>query len=74
MTTHEKSQPIPPCMLSAFPLRLGIRMTDTKSTDYKAGLVAGFIAQQHAAKAQQGRPLLVSMQGPQGAGGCGAAG
>ena len=44
--------------------------TDTKATPYKAKLIAEFIASHHARLRQAGetRPLMVSMQGPQGCG------
>lgn len=43
---------------------------DTKSTAYKSQLIAEFIAAQHerVSRSRGGRPLMVSMQGPQGAG------
>jgi pantothenate kinase-related protein Tda10 len=42
-------------------------MVDTRATSYKAKLIADFIAQ-HKAELQADRPLMVSMQGPQGCG------
>ena len=45
------------------------QMIDKSSVVYKADLVARFIANQHqSVQRDNGRPLLVSMQGPQGAG------
>lgn len=46
----------------------------TASTEYKAERIAAFIAERaHLLPDKGARPLIVSMQGPQGAGGCRAA-
>ncbi|WWD00046.1 hypothetical protein V866_006954 [Kwoniella sp. B9012] len=41
---------------------------DTRLTSHKAQLIAEFIAKHHGHVKGRGRPLIVSMQGPQGAG------
>jgi hypothetical protein len=55
----------PPCRTMAVTLEV-----DTKSTAYKSQLIAEFIAAQHeqVSRSRGGRSLMVSMQGPQGAG------
>ena len=44
--------------------------TNTAATPYKAKLIADFVASHHARlrESGEGRPLMVSMQGPQGCG------